>query len=37
MDTVKINERDNVCVDLYTGNKIALCHIKKGERVIKYG
>lgn len=37
MDTVKINERDNVCVDLSTGHKIALCHIKKGESVIKYG
>ncbi len=37
MDTVKINEKDNVCVDLSTGHKIALCSIKKGESVIKYG
>ncbi len=37
MDTVKINEKDNVCVDLSTGHKLSLCHIKKGEAVIKYG
>ena len=37
MDTVKINEKDNVCVNLSTGHKIALYSIKKGESVIKYG
>lgn len=37
MDTVRINEKDNVCVDLNTGHKIALSDIKKGEDVIKYG
>ena len=34
---MKINFRDNVEVDLSTGHKIALCDIKKGENVIKYG
>ena len=34
---MKINPRDNVEVDLNTGHKIALCDIKKGENVIKYG
>ncbi len=37
MDTVKINERDNVCVNLSTGHKIALCDIEAGADVIKYG
>jgi len=37
MDTVKINERDNVCVDLATGHKIALRAIPCGTPVIKYG
>ena len=34
---MKINFRDNVEVDLSTGHKIAICDIKKGENVIKYG
>ncbi len=37
MDTVTINENDNVCVSLETGHKIALCDIEKGTDVIKYG
>ena len=37
MDTVRINERDNVCVSLESGHKIALGDIEKGEEVIKYG
>lgn len=37
MDTVIINEKDNVCVSLETGHKIALCDIKKGADIIKYG
>ena len=37
MDTVRINEKDNVAVNLETGHKTALCRIKKGEDVIKYG
>ncbi len=37
MDTVRINEKDNVCVNLKTGHKIALCNIEKGADVIKYG
>ena len=37
MDTVRINENDNVCVDLSTGHKSALRDIAKGEDVIKYG
>ena len=37
MDTVKINEKDNVCVDLVTGHKIALSDIQKGSDIIKYG
>ena len=32
-----INKHDNVEVNLETGHKIALCDIKKGENVIKYG
>ena len=37
MDTVRINEKDNVCVNLQTGHKIALCDIEKGTDIIKYG
>ena len=37
MDTVRINERDNVAVDLQSGHKFALTNIKKGDAVIKYG
>ncbi len=37
MDTFRINEKDNVCVDLETGHKIALENISKGEDIIKYG
>ncbi len=37
MDKVRINERDNVCVDLSSGHKNALFCIKKGEDIIKYG
>ena len=37
MGTVRINEKDNVCVSLETGHKIAICDIKKGTDIIKYG
>ena len=37
MDTVRINEKDNVCVDLKTGHKIALCNIEKGADVLLTG
>ena len=37
MDTVRINARDNVGVDLESGHKFALTDIKKGDAVIKYG
>lgn len=37
MDTVRINEKDNVCVNLETGHKIALYDIDKGADIIKYG
>ena len=37
MDTFRINEKDNVCVDLKSGHKIALKDISKGEDIIKYG
>lgn len=37
MDTVRINEKDNVCVNFETGHKIAACDIKKGADIIKYG
>ncbi len=37
MDTVRINEKDNVCVNLETGHKIALYDIEKGSDIIKYG
>lgn len=33
---MKINERDNVEVDIKSGHKYALCDIKAGEDVIKY-
>lgn len=34
---MKINPIDNVEVNLSTGHKIALCDIKKGDNIIKYG
>lgn len=40
MEQIRINERDNVAVMLegeLRGHKIALCDIKKGDNVIKYG
>lgn len=37
MDTVRISEKDNVCVDLSSGHKIALFDIEKGKDIIKYG
>ncbi len=37
MDTVRINEKDNVCVNIATGHKIAVCDIKNGDDIIKYG
>ncbi|HHU84525.1 MAG TPA: altronate dehydratase [Clostridiales bacterium] len=37
MDIVRINEKDNVGVNLNTGHKVALRDIQKGEDVIKYG
>lgn len=37
MDTVRINEKDNVCVDLATGHKVALVDISEGTDIIKYG
>lgn len=37
MAFIRINEKDNVCVDLQTGHKIAACPIAAGEPVIKYG
>lgn len=40
MKQIKINERDNVAVMLEgenRGHKIALCDIKQGENIIKYG
>ncbi|MBR0536374.1 MAG: altronate dehydratase [Clostridia bacterium] len=37
MGTVKINEKDNVCVELDTGHKVSVCNIKKGESIVKYG
>ena len=36
MDTFKISEKDNVCVNLETGHKIADRDIIKGEDVVKY-
>lgn len=37
MDTIRINEKDNVAVNLKTGHKIALEYIAVGSPVIKYG
>lgn len=37
MDVVRISENDNVFVELSTGHKRAVCDIKKGEDIIKYG
>ncbi len=37
MDIVKINEKDNVAVNISTGHKIAIKSISKGEQIIKYG
>lgn len=37
MSMIKINPNDNVSVNSETGHKTALCDIKKGEKVIKYG
>ena len=37
MDTVRINEKDNVVVSLSTGHKSAFCDIEKGSDIIKYG
>ena len=37
MDTVIINKKDNVCVNLETGHKIALIDITEGSDIIKYG
>ena len=37
MDTVRINEKDNVVVSLSTGHKTALCDIEKGSDIVKYG
>ncbi len=37
MDIVRINERDNVGVDIESGHKYALRSIKIGDDVIKYG
>lgn len=37
MSMIKINPADNVLVNSDTGHKTALCDIKKGESIIKYG
>ena len=37
MEHFVINEKDNVCVDLATGHKIALFNIEQGADIIKYG
>ncbi|MBR3975860.1 MAG: altronate dehydratase [Clostridia bacterium] len=37
MDTVRINEKDNVSVSLETGHKSALVDIPEGADIIKYG
>ena len=37
MDIVRINEKDNVGVNLETGHKVSLFDINEGEDVIKYG
>lgn len=37
MRFVKIHEKDNVEVSLENGHKVALCNIKQGQDIIKYG
>lgn len=37
MSTIRISASDNVAVDTSSGHKVALCDIKVGEKVIKYG
>lgn len=37
MKQIKIHPFDNVAVEAATGHKVALCDIKTGENVIKYG
>lgn len=37
MSMIQISASDNVAVDTSTGHKVALCDIKAGEKVIKYG
>ena len=42
MKSIKIHKNDNVAVSLENGNipaghKVALCDIKRGEEIIKYG
>ncbi len=37
MHLIKIHEKDNVAVSLENGHKFALCDIKKGQEIIKYG
>ena len=37
MSMIQISVSDNVAVDTSTGHKVALCDIKAGEKVIKYG
>ncbi|MBQ9913668.1 MAG: altronate dehydratase [Clostridia bacterium] len=37
MDTVRINEKDNVLVDLDSGHKVAADRIKEDSDIIKYG
>ncbi len=37
MDTFRISEKDNVCVDLVSGHKFAVKDIPQGEDIIKYG
>lgn len=37
MGFVKIHTKDNVHINLDNGHKYALCNIKKGEQIIKYG
>lgn len=34
---IKIHKNDNVAVNIETGHKKAICHINKGEKVMKYG
>lgn len=37
MSLIRIHPADNVAVDSETGHKLALCDIKSGEKVVKYG